>query len=237
MDVSREFKDVYMCPGSSWQLFQSWQVALGMLGAVIILLLLAACCCRLCITKDHSRRRGRRGTHRRRTHRTNSSGTVSTISQDSERFRISRIMFNPDAPYAFEPPPYDSLPKCPPEYSAIFGTAELGEGSANQAFTYDISELPPYAIHCATTSVPSTQAEGNSVSTDSKDSEIADTSEFKSTNSLQIVPLTATGEPEEVELPTEETRDNISADYTSVELSSSNDTDTHEHDAANNHNT
>lgn len=135
-----EKDDMHVCPKSAWWLFQ-WQIALGLLCSVILLLLVAACCCKICMKT--ASRRGRSRRRHRRSNRgvggTDERGTISTIVQNEYNPPSSQI-FNPESAFAFEPPPYDSLPKHPPAYSSIFD----GPGNTNEGFVPDVIELPPY---------------------------------------------------------------------------------------------
>ena len=50
--------------------------------------------------------------------------------------------FDPQHPYAFVPPDYDSLPKEPPKYAEVF-ERESADAHTNEAFESDIPSPPP----------------------------------------------------------------------------------------------
>ena len=52
-------------------------------------------------------------------------------------------VFNPEHPYAFVPPDYDSLPKEPPKYSVAVDS-ECNNAHSNQAFVTDIPPPPQF---------------------------------------------------------------------------------------------
>jgi len=58
--------------------------------------------------------------------------------------------FNPSSPNAFQPPPYESLPKDPPKYCDIFGTGHAqAQTQDNRAFTNDAGGLGNGGVHPA----------------------------------------------------------------------------------------
>ncbi len=69
--------------------------------------------------------------------------TISTVSME-ENERVPSI-FNPDHPYAFTPPDYDSLSKDPPAYMELFGmgdnTGFIGDDEGSRPQT----PAPPYS--------------------------------------------------------------------------------------------
>ena len=82
-----------------------------------------------------------------------SDRTLTTDSTDEPPPSIQ--VFNPDAPFAFEPPSYESLPKAPPKYSDVFGTTP---GSDNFAYIPETDDLPPYSVHDSSQTTPGTSA-------------------------------------------------------------------------------
>ena len=126
---------------------------------------------------------------------------LSTVS-GNEQNRIHHINFDPQSPFAFEPPEYDSLPKDPPNYIELFGTnlaqeddAAGGEppetvpGSHNTAFQADDDAPPCYTLTDATY-VPSTEA-NPTINTTDADSTATDG---------EVIPTTDLLPPEETVL-------------------------------------
>lgn len=125
MDITGKYDDQYVCERTSWWLYH-WQIIIGLLGTIIVLLLVAACCCQCCGACKRQRAR--------LTGRTLDDPEVNTVSggvdgdTDAQRMQT----FDPNHPFAFQPPDYDSLPKEPPKYEEIY---EEGGGVSNPAFS------------------------------------------------------------------------------------------------------
>ncbi|KAI0218434.1 hypothetical protein LSAT2_029868 [Lamellibrachia satsuma] len=133
--VSPIFGPVRSCPNYNWWYYQ-WRTIVGLLTSLLLLIVLSACCYQCCgrktaaVARNFSRRWGQRPGG----DTPGSDIPISTVSPN----RINRPPdigdFNPASPNAFQPPPYESLPKDPPKYSDIFGT---GQAQENSAFTND----------------------------------------------------------------------------------------------------
>lgn len=148
MEVSHAFGPVTSCPNyNSW--YYQWRTIVGLLTSLLLLIVLSACCYQCCGGKTGAvaRTLSRRWRQRSSSDTRGSDIPIPTITPNRTNGPRENIGdFNPASPNAFQPPPYESLPKDPPKYCDIFGTAQAQD---NRAFTNDADGLGNGGVHQA----------------------------------------------------------------------------------------
>jgi hypothetical protein len=134
--IPENLKDVCTCERSSC-MFSQWHSVFGVVTAVFLVLLMNVCCCQCCM-KCPCCAKPNRALRRL-------SNRVSNREVQSVSANISASTgFNPDDPYAFKPPDYDTVNQDLPKYEEIAGITEVETpGHDNPVMTHEDYDVPP----------------------------------------------------------------------------------------------